>query len=119
MSIKKKNKPVKAPKPDVTEEQILVLVDLWGQGVSETTAFHEHGFEPNDIKSVYDKCDQVQDTCDKLMSMEFPYSTENELKDAVNLVIPNSQDNVDVVIKYSDINDDGDWDMYKEYDWGE
>ena len=118
--IRKKNKPIKVKKTDLDEAEVLLIVEEWGkgQGVEETK--HKLLLPDSLIEGVYNDCDTVQDKCTELMSADPQPLNENKLvRDIELLGIANSDEMVEAIIKYSDVDNDGDWDMYKSYDWGE
>ena len=114
----KLNKPAPpAPAPLVNGEVTIVLQE-WAHGQTVEQVQHEHFYEPVFIQPLFDQCEEVQAKCNEVMREE-PPGNLTALKARMNVLgIAISDAIVDLIIKHSDINNNGDWDMYKSYDWG-
>jgi len=117
-NVRKKNKPEKVKKTELDLDEVSAIIIEWGKGQGNTETQFNLRLPLELVQNVYDNCAKVQDLCDKLMKTENPPATEKELKSAVAVLgFDKSDEIVEAVIKYSDINNNGDWDMYKEFDW--
>ena len=122
--IKVMNEPKKIKKDKLEPDEALSIIDKWALGYGEAEVHHHEmpdgSFLPSElISSVYDNCDVIQNEVHKQMKAETPPNTENQLKVAVGVLESDYTDYVvDKIIKHSDINNNGNWGQFKNYDWG-
>ena len=127
--IKKQNKPKKEKRSALEPSEVDKVILLWGQGRSVSEIHMDEHLEPAFVKVVHDKCDAVQEYMTQIMqgtatkvideeevTIEVP-NNENKMKIEVAEQFDDADLIVETIIKYSDINNNGDWHMYKEFDW--
>lgn len=118
-NVRIKNKPPKVVKTTLEDVEVLAIIEEWGQGHSVSEVRHEHFLPEGLIQSVFNDCGKVQDACDELMKSDGQPPNEVSLKAQIHVLLINKSDEiVDMVIKYSDKDKNGNWDMYENFEWG-
>lgn len=116
--IKKMNKPKKEKKNKLESNETTLIINEWAKGRSVSEIHMSHHLALELVKPIHDQCDEVQNEITRLMGLELP-KNENELKLLVSEQFEGADHIVEMIIQYSDINNNGNWDMFKNYNWGE